>query len=336
MAGAIAMIPLGLVLMTSVAFAVDGARLARQNVLVQELAAVEGLARVDVLCIDKTGTLTEGRVVFDDVHAAGGPLPLGWREALGWFGADPHANATARCLAAAFAYDGGEAPAAIVPFSSARKWSAASFHPPHAAAGTWVLGAPEMVFTDDGPSSREVLIQTRRLASAGLRTLVLAYSQVIMAEADPDDDAQLPTGLTAAALLTFREKVRPDAAQTLSSFRQQGVAVKILSGDDYRTVTAVTREVGLDVGDGYDARHLPSDPQLMEEALDRFSVFGRVTPAQKKDMILALQRMGQTVAMTGDGVNDALALKEADIGPSGHGGASDQSGGPPGAQTRGS
>ncbi|MDR6417043.1 HAD-IC family P-type ATPase [Pseudarthrobacter sulfonivorans] len=316
---AIAMIPLGLVLMTSVAFAVGGARLARRNVLVQELAAVEGLARVDVLCIDKTGTLTEGRVVFDDVHDAGRQLPRGWRDALGWFGADPHANATARCLAPAFAFDGGTDPATIVPFSSARKWSAASFAPPHAAAGTWVLGAPELVFTGNGQTgnsaaTEELLSQARRLASNGLRTLVLAHTRNVLPEEGPDDDVRLPAGLAAATLLTFREKVRPDAAQTLAYFRQQGVDVKILSGDDHRTVTAVAREVGLDVGDGYDARNLPSDQHLLEEALGSFSVFGRVTPDQKRDMVLALQRMGHTVAMTGDGVNDALALKEADIG----------------------
>ena len=312
-AGAIAMIPLGLVLMTSVAFAVGGVRLARQNVLVQELAAVEGLARVDVLCIDKTGTLTEGTVVFDGVHPAGRAPAGGWREALGWFGADPHANATARCLAGSFAFDGNRVPAAVVPFSSARKWSAASFHPPHPAAGTWVFGAPEMVLQGNSGATSDVLAQSRRLASAGLRTLVLAYSQDAVPDGD-SDDVQLPAGLTAATLVTFREKVRPDAAQTLSYFRQQGVDVKILSGDDHRTVTAVAREVGVDVGEGYDARHLPPDPHLMEETLAHFSVFGRVTPKQKKDMVLALQRMGHTVAMTGDGVNDALALKEADIG----------------------
>ena len=319
---AIAMIPLGLVLMTSVAFAVGGARLARLKVLVQELAAVEGLARVDVFCIDKTGTLTEGRVVFDKVHAAGThghgqELPRGWRDALGWFGADPHANATASCLAPAFAFDGGTPPAAVVPFSSERKWSAARFAPPHAAAGTWVLGAPEMVLAGPGATgngaTEELLSRSRRLATRGLRTLVLAHT----AEPIPDwetDAPQLPPGLAAATLLTFREKVRPDAAKTLSYFREQGVDIKILSGDDHRTVTAVAREVGLDAGDGYDTRNLPSGQHELEETLGTFSVFGRVTPAQKKEMVLALQRMGHTVAMTGDGVNDALALKEADIG----------------------
>jgi cation-transporting ATPase E len=310
---AIAMIPLGLVLMTSVAFAVGGARLARQKVLVQELAAVEGLARVDVLCIDKTGTLTEGRVVFDDVHPAGDALPPGWRDALGWFGADPHANATARCLAGTFAFDGTKAPAVVVPFSSSRKWSAAHFDPPHAAAGTWVLGAPEMVFAGGGDPTGEVLREASRLASTGLRTLVLAYTQDPL-PGEAQEDMGLPAGMAAATLLTFREKVRPDAARTLAYFGQQGVAVKILSGDDHRTVTAVAREVGLDVTDGFDARHLPPGGHQLDETLARFSVFGRVTPAQKKDMVLALQRSGHTVAMTGDGVNDALALKEADIG----------------------
>lgn len=313
-AGAIAMIPLGLVLMTSVAFAVGGLRLARDNVLVQELAAVEGLARVDVLCIDKTGTLTEGRVVFDGVHTVGRSAPPGWREALGWFGADPHANATARCLAGTFPFDGNQVPAAVVPFSSARKWSAACFDPPHPAGGTWVLGAPDIVLAGKNTATEDIVVHSRDLASTGLRTLALAHTQDMVPQLDDPDAVELPKGLAAAILVTFREKVRPDAAQTMAFFRQQGIALKILSGDDHRTVTAVAREVGLDVDVGYDARLLPSDPHLMEETLDRFSVFGRVTPAQKKDMVLTLQKMGHTVAMTGDGVNDALALKEADIG----------------------
>ena len=310
---AIAMIPLGLVLMTSVAFAVGGVRLARRQVLVQELAAVEGLARVDVLCIDKTGTLTEGRMVFDAVHHVGRPLPQRWREALGWFGADPHANATARCLAAAFPDDGGQSPAAVVPFSSARKWSAAEFPVPGADARTWVLGAPDMVLAGSSGPEEKVLIQARRLAAEGRRTLVLAYSDDPLPGGEPEDP-QLPVRLTAALLLTFREKLRPDAAQTLAFFRRQGVSVKILSGDDHRTVTAVARELGLDVGPGYDARKLPEASPLLDRTLESFSIFGRVTPVQKRDMVLALQRMGHTVAMTGDGVNDALALKEADIG----------------------
>ena len=142
-AGVIAMVPLGLVLLTSVAFAVGGVRLASHNVLIQELAAVEGLARVDVLCMDKTGTLTEGGLVFDAVHPLT-PEP-GWEQVLAWFGAEPEANATARCLSTAFEDDGGLQPVSSVPFSSARKWSGVSFDGRGRAAQTWILGAPEMV-----------------------------------------------------------------------------------------------------------------------------------------------------------------------------------------------
>jgi cation-transporting ATPase E len=312
-ASVIAMIPLGLVLLTSVAFAVGGVRLAREKVLIQELAAVEGLARVDVLCLDKTGTLTEGRIVFDAVHKAGaGPAP-GWEEALGWFGADPNANATARCLAEAFPSDGGLRPVSAVAFSSARKWSAVSFGEDHGAEGTWVLGAPELVLAAGAPDTAPALTAAAALASAGLRTLVLAHAPGTLPVDDPAA-AQLPAGPVPAVLLTFREKVRPDAARTLAYFREQGVGLRIISGDDPRTVAAVAREVGLDTDGGYDARRLPQDPDLLAEVLENHVVFGRVTPAQKKDMVRALQRSGHTVAMTGDGVNDALALKEADIG----------------------
>lgn len=312
-ASVIAMIPLGLVLLTSVAFAVGGVRLAREKVLIQELAAVEGLARVDVLCLDKTGTLTEGRIVFDAVHGTGAAPAPGWEDALGWFGADPNANATARCLGEAFPADGGLSPVSAVAFSSARKWSAVSFGEDHGAEGIWVLGAPDLVLTAGDPDTAQVLNAAATLASAGLRTLVLAHAPGTLSVKDPQE-AQLPVGPVPAVLLTFREKVRPDADRTLAFFREQGVGLRIISGDDPHTVSAVAREVGLDTGGGYDARHLPTDPELMAEVMENHVVFGRVTPAQKKDMIRALQRSGHTVAMTGDGVNDALALKEADIG----------------------
>jgi cation-transporting P-type ATPase E len=170
-----------------------------------------------------------------------------------------------------------------------------------------------MLVAGGSQTSEKLLLQARRLAAEGRRTLLLAYSPDLLPDVPPEDQ-QLPEGLRAAVLLTFREKVRADAAQTLAFFRRQGIAVKILSGDDHRTVTAVAQELGLDVGAGYDARLLPAGSPLLDRTLESFSVFGRVTPVQKRDMILALQRMGHTVAMTGDGVNDALALKEADIG----------------------
>ena len=171
-ASVIAMIPLGLVLMTSVAFAVGAVRLARQKVLIQELAAVEGLARVDVLCLDKTGTLTVGRIVFDAVHESGAEPPAGWKQVLGWFGADPNANATARCLTDAFPDDATLSPLSSVPFSSARKWSAVSFPAGTAMAGTWCCGAPEIVLIPGAPALIPPARRRPNLPRQDLRTLV--------------------------------------------------------------------------------------------------------------------------------------------------------------------
>ncbi len=311
-ASVIAMIPLGLVLMTSVAFAVGAVRLARQKVLIQELAAVEGLARVDVLCLDKTGTLTVGRIVFDAVHELDTEAPAGWKQALGWFGADPNANATARCLTEAFPADTLR-PLDSVPFSSGRKWSAVSFPAGTTMSGTWLLGAPEIVLLPGTPEPDSTLRTAAGLASTGLRTLVLAHAPGTSFTRN-DNEEVLPAQADPAVLLTFREQVRPDAAQTMSFFRDQGVELKIISGDDPRTVTAVAREVGVETDGGFDARELPEDPDELADVMEQHTVFGRVTPAQKKDMVRALQRRGHVVAMTGDGVNDALALKEADIG----------------------
>lgn len=307
-----AMIPLGLILMTNLAFAVGAVRLGRNMVLVQELPAVEILARVDILCMDKTGTLTEGSMRFDDLHPVVGSLPAGLELVLGRFGADAAANATARCLGAVFASDGGLRPLAAVPFSSARKWSALSLGRGSPAPGTWVLGAPELVLDPAAPDTGQVLDRAAELASAGLRTLVLAHRSAQLAPREVQNDAS-PQAVAAAALLTFRETVRPDAAETLAYFRRQGVQVKIFSGDDPRTVESVAREVGL-AAEGYDARTLPKDSAALGRVLAEHQVFGRVTPAQKQAMIKALKDGGHVVAMTGDGVNDTLALKEADIG----------------------
>ncbi|MEO7007176.1 MAG: HAD-IC family P-type ATPase [Terrimesophilobacter sp.] len=339
-ASIIAMVPLGLVLLTSVAFAVSGVRLAQQEVLIQELAAVEVLARVDIICLDKTGTLTEGAIVFDAVHPVAA-MPAtgadqrpgwntpgwntpGWKQSLGWFGADPNANATAKCLAEEFPSDSTLRAVATIPFSSERKWSAVAFGADAVAQGTWVLGAPELVLNSKsthGSVSATALHEANTLASAGMRTLLLAHSaEMIPTDAAPGPASapaagpRLPPRLSPAVLLTFREKVRPDAARTLSYFHDQGVGVRVISGDDPQTVAAVAREVGIHVEEGYDARQLPADPDQLGDVMEQERVFGRVTPTQKKEMVGALQRRGHVVAMTGDGVNDALALKDADIG----------------------
>jgi len=304
-----AMIPLGLVLMTSITFAVGAARLAARQVLVNELPAVEGLARVDVICLDKTGTLTEGEITYGDVFVL--QDAPGWQRTLGWYGTAPDANATARTLREPFGAEDPLEAAQTIAFSSARKWSAVSFAE---ADGTWVLGAPEMVFgaaaTDAADPMGAAVMQR---AASGRRTLVLGFAPASLTSADADAE-RLPDGVRPVAVLTFREKVREDAAQTLAYFREQGVGIRVISGDNPRTVAAIAREVGLDAAEGFDARGLPEDDAELADVLEEHHVFGRVTPDQKKRMVVALQSRGHTVAMTGDGVNDALAIKTADIG----------------------
>ena len=301
-AGVVGMVPEGLVLLTSLAFGIATVTLARRNVLVQELPAVEVLARVDVVCLDKTGTLTEGDVVFDRLEGLG--HDLGEAEpALGALAADENRNATLGAVAQAFGDPGWER-VSVVPFSSARKWSAAAF----ADHGSWIFGAPEMVLASFG-TEHDARRRADELAAAGNRVLVLASC---VGELERE---VLPDQLEPIALVLLAEKVRPDAADTLAYFADQGVSLKVISGDNPRTVGSVARTVGLsDADDVIDARDLPEDEAELAEVLERHSVFGRVTPQQKRAMVGALQSKGHVVAMTGDGVNDALALKDADIG----------------------
>ncbi|SDT33726.1 cation-transporting ATPase E [Pseudarthrobacter equi] len=311
-ASLIAMIPLGLVLLTSIAFAAGGLRLSRQMVLVQELAAVEILARVDVLCLDKTGTLSTGAIAFDALHDAGMPPAEGWKDALAWFGARPEASTTAAAIGAAFPGDGLLAESSSVPFDSTRKWSSVTFPSAGGAGGSWVLGAPSAVL---GASALlgEAHRRANALAATGLRTLALAHVPGSLPPGAAEGGG-LPDTLEPELLLTFREDIRKDAAATLDYFRGQGVTLKIISGDDPRTVAVLARTMGMGGTGACDARTLPTNPALLEQAMEDYDVFGSVTPAQKRDMVQALQRRGHTVAMTGDGVNDVLALKEADLG----------------------
>lgn len=301
-AGVVPMVPEGLVLLTSMAFAIAAIRLARRNCLIQELPAVEVLARVDVTCVDKTGTLTEDRMSVREIIAADNSLPV--QAALGALAAaDPSPNASVRAIADA----AGEPTSSwsIVerfPFSSARKWSGVTF----ADHGTWLLGAPDVLLSANDPS----LARARDLAGQGLRLLAVATVPDGLASADLTTAVLVP-----AALVVLEQKVRPDAAATLQYFRDQGVSVKVLSGDDPRTVGSVAARLGLAGAENpIDARSLPDDRALLAEAMDSASVFGRVAPHQKREMVRALQEKGHVVAMTGDGVNDVLALKDADIG----------------------
>jgi cation-transporting ATPase E len=303
-AGVVGMVPEGLVLLTSIAFGIAAVTLARRNVLVQELPAVEGLARVDVVCLDKTGTLTEGEVVYDRAEPLSDVALADLNAALGALADDPNRNSTLAAIGATLSPPQGWARTTTIPFSSARKWSAASFD----GHQSWVLGAPEMVLPNAAPDS-PVRAQANELASTGSRVLVLARSGTGLL------DETLPDPLEPVALVLLEEKIRPDAKDTLAYFAEQGVTLKVISGDNPRTVAAVARRVGLPGADtAVDARELPEDEDELRSVLETHSVYGRVTPGQKRAMVHALQASGHVVAMTGDGVNDALALKDADIG----------------------
>lgn len=304
-AGVVPMIPEGLVLLTSAAFAVGVVRLGRRNCLVQELPAVEVLARVDLLCVDKTGTLTEGGMLLREIRPVDGTSPELARAALAALARmEPNPNPTMQAIAAGLGGQDGRADAGAgwqpqdsMPFSSARKYSGASF----GENGTWLVGAPEVLLA----AGDAVRAEADQLAGHGLRVLALARASGL-----PGDGTRRP-----AALVALEQRIRPTASDTLAYFAKQGVTVKVLSGDNARSVAAIARQVGLPTaGDPVDARTLPEDRDELAAVLDAHAVFGRVTPQQKRVIVEALGARGHTVAMTGDGVNDVLALKRADLG----------------------
>nr|WP_307846495.1 HAD-IC family P-type ATPase [Actinospica durhamensis] len=317
-AGIVPMVPEGLVLLTSVAFAVGVVRLGRRNCLVQELPAIEGLARVDTVCLDKTGTLTEGGMRLNAIETLETELTESQvRDVLGALGAlEDRPNATmAAVIEACPAPEPGWPAEGIAAFSSARKWSGAGFADGH---GTWLFGAPDILGA--GTAAAELAEQR---GAGGLRVLLLARSAVSLS-----DDAEYTTAQMSpepVALVLLEQRIRPDAAPTLEYFERQDVRLKVISGDNAVSVGAVAASLGLPGAESpLDARELGASAERAGtvETVDRafadavadHSVFGRVTPRQKQQMVLALQSRGHTVAMTGDGVNDVLALKNADIG----------------------
>ncbi|MFF0586102.1 HAD-IC family P-type ATPase [Streptomyces sp. NPDC003781] len=305
--GIVPMVPEGLVLLTSVAFAIGVIRLGRKQCLVQELPAIEGLARVDTVCLDKTGTLTEGGMDVTDLRLLDGADEGHVRTVLGALGAsDPRPNASLQAIIDTYPADGSAGAwrsTAALPFSSARKYSGATFDEGDGVSRTWLLGAPDVLLAEDDPA----LAETGRLNEQGLRVLLLARADRAL------DDPDLARGVTPTALVVLEQRLRPDAADTLRYFADQDVRAKVISGDNAVSVGAVAAKLGLS-GSTVDARRLPAGQEEMAGALDEGTVFGRVTPQQKRDMVGALQSRGHTVAMTGDGVNDVLALKDADIG----------------------
>ncbi|GGW61309.1 HAD-IC family P-type ATPase [Streptomyces caelestis] len=302
--GIVPMVPEGLVLLTSVAFAIGVIRLGRKQCLVQELPAIEGLARVDTVCLDKTGTLTEGGMDVTELRPLQGADEPHVRQVLGALGAsDPRPNTSLKAIIDACPAVEDWRCTQALPFSSARKYSGAAFVETGGESSTWLLGAPDVLLPDDDPA----LAETERLNEQGLRVLLLA-------RVDRDlDDPEVAEGAKSTALVVLEQRLRPDAADTLRYFEDQNVAAKVISGDNAVSVGAVASKLGLS-GTTVDARRLPAEQEGMARALDDGTVFGRVTPQQKRNMVGALQSRGHTVAMTGDGVNDVLALKDADIG----------------------
>lgn len=299
-AALVGMVPEGLVLLTSLSFGLAALALTRRQVLVQELPAVEGLARVDVVCLDKTGTLTAGDITFHSLVPIGGADEDRIAEALGAMAAAADANASLTAIGDRFDAPDGWVKSNEVPFSSSRKWSAMAF----GDQGGWYLGAPDMLLDEDDP----VREQVGELAAQGRRVLLVQHTESGLS------GENLPGDRHTMALVALGENLRPDAAETLRYFSEQGVAIKVISGDSPTTVGAIGRQLGLDVGDPVDARHIGTEPEELTELVEERVVFGRVSPQQKRAMVRALQANGHTVAMTGDGVNDAMALKDADIG----------------------
>ncbi|MFJ6086400.1 HAD-IC family P-type ATPase [Streptomyces sp. NPDC092369] len=302
--GIVPMVPEGLVLLTSVAFAIGVIRLGRKQCLVQELPAIEGLARVDTVCLDKTGTLTEGGMDVTELRPLQGTDEAYVRKVLGALGeSDPRPNASLQAIIDAYPDAGDWRCTQSLPFSSARKYSGARFSEGDGESSTWLLGAPDVLLAPTDPA----LAETVRLNEQGLRVLLLARVTGDL------DDPSVARGAKPTALVVLEQRLRPDAADTLRYFAEQDVHAKVISGDNAVSVGAVAAKLGL-TGTTVDARQLPSAPEEMAKSLDEGTVFGRVTPQQKRDMVGALQSRGHTVAMTGDGVNDVLALKDADIG----------------------
>ena len=297
-AALIGMIPEGLVLLTSSVLAISVIRLSKYQVMVQELYCIEALARVDVLCLDKTGTITEGSMELKEVRPLDGVSDEAVEEALSHLCAVMEDDTPTFCSIAS-RYGGKPSKKAerILPFSSEKKWSGAYF----GEEGGYVLGAPEMILPDLGkykPLADE-------LAAQG-RVLLLAHSKGDFA------GKELPAALSPMALLLIQDVIRPDAKDTLRYFAEQGVTLKVISGDNPITVSTIARRVALPDADRYvDATTLHT-PEDIADAVERYAVFGRVSPQQKKQMVQALQKKKHTVAMTGDGVNDVLALREAD------------------------
>ncbi|MDE6201467.1 MAG: HAD-IC family P-type ATPase [Clostridiales bacterium] len=296
----IGMIPSGMFLLTSLALAASVLRLARKQTLVQDLYCIEMLARVDVLCLDKTGTITDGSMEVNNViEIKGFESDYSLAEIIGsMLTATGDNNQTALALANKFGYSKALNATSVMPFSSQRKLSAVTFE----GVGTFMLGAPEFVLKDMGVRIERLINEN---ASNGFRVMVLAHSPAdIVGE-------KLPAVRRPVCLLVIEDHIREDAVETIRWFKENNVAVKVISGDNPMTVSEVARRVGVENAEMYVSLEGFSDQDVIEAA-NKYTVFGRVTPEQKRLLICSIKSKNHTVAMTGDGVNDILAMREAD------------------------
>ncbi len=295
----IGMIPSGLLLLTTIALSTGIIRMAKYNTLVQDMYSLEMLARVNVLCLDKTGTITDGRMKVSDCILLNATGEYGIDDIIGSMLASLNDNnQTSIALYERFGHSSALQPMATLPFSSARKLSAVSFE----GAGTYVMGAPEFVLK---PIPTRIDKIVKQYAQMGLRVLVIAHSS------SPLVGDKVPSGLRSVAVITLSDNIRPDAIETIKWFRENDVAVKVISGDNPITVSEVARRAGIENASQFISLEGLSDIEV-ENAANEYTVFGRVTPEQKAVLIRAMKQAGNTVAMTGDGVNDILAMKEAD------------------------
>ncbi len=293
------MIPSGLLLLTTVAMSLGMIRLVKYNTLVQDMYSLEMLARVNVLCLDKTGTITDGRMRVSDCILLNNPTEFTVDDILGSMLASlDDNNQTSIALYERFGHSSALQATARIPFSSQRKLSAVTF----GDVGTFVLGAPEFVLK---PMPARIDRLVKQYAQMGLRVMVLAHSPTqIMGD-------KIPTALRAITVITLSDNIRPDAIDTIRWFKENDVAVKVISGDNPVTVSEVARRAGIPGASHFISLEGLSELEV-ESAAAEYTVFGRVTPEQKAILIRAIKKAGNTVAMTGDGVNDILAMKEAD------------------------
>ncbi|EHI96857.1 ATPase, P-type (transporting), HAD superfamily, subfamily IC [Clostridium sp. DL-VIII] len=301
--GIVGMIPEGLVLLTSATFIVSIVKLSKYDTLVQELCATEVLARVDVLCLDKTGTITQGDLRLAEVKNIGSRASEEIDNILAVLINNlPSNNPTQKAILQKYKeYDKSIKCTDKIAFSSKRKWSGAAFE----GLGTWILGAPEMILNKEYHFIEGIV---KEEAGKGKRVLLLAQLHNELNE-------RLEGKIESVALILIEDIIREAAPRVLEYFRGEGVEVKIISGDNPVTVSEVARRAGVENWDKYiDARELPEDNEALKKVIEETTVFGRVTPHQKKKIVVALQEMDHTVAMTGDGVNDVLALKASDCG----------------------